>query len=342
VHGVDATGPAAHSGAVAARTVAFVAFPGVQPLDLAGPHEVFAGAARWAAHHRPADPGYALRVVAAGPGPGPVPAESGLRLFAEPLSDPDGIDTLVLPGGDGVWAAAEDDILLRWIGEAAAAARRVATVCTGAALAAAAGLLDGRRVTTHWAGAGRLAREHPGVTVDPDPIWIRDGDVWTSAGVTSGIDLALALVEDDLGAEAAQVVARWLVVFLRRPGGQSQFASPVWSEPVERPPIRAAQDLIHADPGADLSVPALARHAGLSARHFTRLFHLEVGEPPGRYVERVRVEAARRLLEEGGTTVDVVARRCGFGAAETLRRAFHRHVGVSPAAYRERFAPPVV
>jgi transcriptional regulator GlxA family with amidase domain len=334
VHVVDAIAAWAHSGVVAPHRIVFAVFPGVQPLDLVGPQEVFAGADSWAAAtgHRTR-----YQLLVAGPEPGPVRAESGLGLHAEPLPPVDEVDTLVVPGGNGVWAAAEDEELVAWIAEAGRRARRVATVCTGTALAAAAGLLDGRRVTTHWARAERLARDHPELTVDADPIWIRDGRVWTSAGVTSGIDLALALVEDDLGREAAQVVARWLVVFLRRSGGQSQFASPVWSEPVERAPIRAAQELIHTAPAADLSVPALARHAGLSARHFTRLFHEEMGEPPGRYVERVRVGAARGLLEEG-TAVESVARRCGFGTAESLRRAFHRQVGVSPAVYRDRFA----
>ena len=319
--------------------MAFVVYDGVQPLDVAGPHEVFAAANAVLDGLGRGGLRYDLRVVAAEAGP--VTSESGLRLDAPAALESltrTAIDTLVLPGGDGVRAAAADEHLVGWVRRASRRSRRTVCVCTGTFLAAAAGLTDGRRVTTHWARAGALAEHHPGTTVDADPIFIRDGDLWTSAGVTAGIDLALALVEDDVGAEVAQVAARWLVVFLRRPGGQTQFAAPVWTEPVERAPVRAAQDLIHTDPGADLSVPVLARHAGLSARHFTRLFHGEVGVGPARYVERIRVDAARRLLETERAGVAAVAARCGFGTAETMRRAFLRQVGVPPDHYRRHFA----
>jgi transcriptional regulator GlxA family with amidase domain len=305
--------------------VAIVVFAGVQPLDAVGPHEVFAGAGR-----------YAVRLVAHQPGP--VVAESGLAVVAEPLGDPAEVDTLLLAGGSGVRAAAEDDVLVDWIRRAAAGAERVATVCSGTFLAGAAGLLAGRRVTTHWARADQLAERHPDAVVDTDPIYVRDGDLWTSAGVTAGIDLALALVEEDHGAELAQTIARWLVMFLRRPGGQSQFAVPVWAEPVPAGPVRQAQDLVHAEPGADWRVPELARRVGLSPRHFSRAFTEQVGQSPGHYVTTVRVEAARRLLEdEPHTTTAAVARRCGFGTAESLRRAFQRRLGVPPDQYRARF-----
>jgi transcriptional regulator GlxA family with amidase domain len=214
---------------------------------------------------------------------------------------------------------------------------RLATVCSGTFLLAATGLIDGRRVTTHWHRAARLADEHPTLQVDADAIYVKDGNVWTSAGVTAGIDLALALVEDDHGAEVAQTVARHLVMFLRRPGGQSQFAAPVWDRPTDKQAVRAAQDLVHADPAADLRVGSLAAATNMSERHFTRVFAAEVGEPPAKYVERVRVEAARRCLEERGSTVAAVAGRCGFGTPETMRRAFLRRVGVSPDDYRRRF-----
>ena len=217
-------------------------------------------------------------------------------------------------------------------------ARRVATVCSGALLAAAAGLLDGRRATTHWARADELAPEFPTVAVDPDPIYVRDGPVWTSAGVTAGIDLALALVEEDLGTEVSQLVARWLVMFLHRPGGQTQFATPVWTPRATRSPVRAAQTRIETSPGDDHRVASLARSAAMSERHFTRVFTAEVGESPSRYVERVRTEAARRDLESTADTLDAIAARCGFGSAETLRRAFHRRLHTSPDAYRRRFA----
>ena len=320
------------------RTVAIVVFDGVQPLDVVGPHEVFAGANAVLDAEARHDPRYRLVVAAASPGP--VASESGLQLVAgatlRSLARRP-VDTLLLPGGTGVRAAAADPSVVDPIVRLAAAARRTVTVCSGTFLAGAAGLLDGRRCTTHWARADALADEHPEALVDPDPIFVRDGDLWSSAGVTAGIDLALALVEDDLGVEVAQTVARWLVVFLRRPGGQSQFAVPTWTRPAEREPIRAAQALVHAGPGADLSVGALAAQVGLSARHFTRLFHQQVGVAPGRYVERVRVEAARRLLETERVGVPAVAARCGFGTAETMRRSFVRQLGVNPDQYRRRF-----
>jgi len=183
------------------------------------------------------------------------------------------------------------------------------------------------------------AERHPLAEVDPDPIYVRDGDLWTSAGVTAGIDLALALVEHDHGPELAQTIARWLVMFLRRPGGQSQFAVPVWAEPAPPGPVRQAQDLVHAEPGADWRVSELADRVGMSPRHFSRSFTEQVGQSPGHYVTTVRVEAARRLLEqEPHTTTAVVARRCGFGTAESLRRAFQRRLGIPPDNYRAKFA----
>jgi transcriptional regulator GlxA family with amidase domain len=236
-----------------------------------------------------------------------------------------------------VEAARRDRALVSWIAETAPRCRRVATVCSGAFLAAAAGLLDGRRVTTHWARADQLAAEFPALVVDPDPIYVHDGRVWTSAGVTAGIDLSLALVEDDLGSEVARTVARWLVMFLHRPGGQTQFASPVWVPRAERSSVRSVQELVESTPGADHRLTVLASRAAMSVRHFTRVFTDEVGETPGRFVERVRVEAARTELETTDDTLDVVAARCGLGTAETLRRVFHRRLGVTPDAYRRRF-----
>lgn len=317
------------------RHVVIVVFDGVQPLDAVGPHEVFAGAGRAAAAlGRPGGYGVTLASRAGGT----VRAESGLRLGTESLpDDARRIDTLVLAGGSGANTAAADDELVDWIHTTAPRCRRVATVCSGAFLGAAAGLLDGRRVTTHWARAQELRETHPGLTVDPDPIYIRDGKVWSSAGVTAGIDLSLALVQDDLGVDVAQTVARWLVMFLHRPGGQTQFASPVWVPRAERSTVRAVQDLVEAAPGGDHRLPALAAAAAMSVRHFTRVFTAEVGESPSRFVERTRVEAARRELETTAETLDVVAARCGLGSAETLRRVFQRHLAVSPDAYRRRF-----
>ena len=317
------------------RRVVIVAFDGVQPLDAVGPHEVFAGATRAAAAQgRPT--GY--QVAVASVRGGPVRAESGLELGTVRLPDAsERIDTLMLAGGSGANAAAGDEALAAWISTTALRCRRVATVCSGAFLGAAAGLLEGRRVTTHWARARELREAYPGLTVDPDPIYVRDGKYWSSAGVTAGIDLSLALVQEDLGVDVAQTVARWLVMFLHRPGGQTQFASPVWVPRAERTTVRAVQTLVETAPGGDHRVGALAAAAAMSVRHFTRVFTAEVGETPSRFVERTRLEAARRELETTADTLDVVAARCGLGSAETLRRVFQRHLGVSPDAYRRRF-----
>jgi transcriptional regulator GlxA family with amidase domain len=333
---IDATGGRDQHGGVADRTVVIVTFPGVQSLDVVGPFEVFAGARQAATAHG-IDAGY--RVQLATLEAGPVVAESGLTLTAEPLpTGQGGIDTLLLPGGRGVDEARQTPELVAWVRRTAPTARRVATVCTGAFLAAEAGLLDGRRVTTHWARALDLATDYPSVEVDADPIYLRDGHLWSSAGVTAGIDLALAMVEDDLGTDIAQLIARWLVMFLHRPGGQTQFATPVWVRRAARSPVREAQARVESTPGADHRVAALAASASMSERHFARVFAAEVGETPSRFVERVRTEAARRDLESTRDTLDVIARRCGFGTAETLRRTFRRRLHTSPDAYRRRFA----
>ncbi len=352
---IDAIGTARHDGGMnratptsTTRRIVIVCYPGVQPLDVVGPHEVFAGAndvlehrARTAAE---ADigadivsaPPYELLVCAEAPGP--VTSESGLTFFAPHAIPTTGaIDTLLIPGGNGVYAAYHDAAFVRSLARAGRRADRFATVCSGTFLGAATGLLDGKHVTTHWNRAKRLAAEFPALQVDADPIYVNDGKVWTSAGVTAGIDLSLALVEHDHGADVAQTVARHLVMFLRRPGGQSQFAAPVWSQPAETPAVRAAQDLVIANPAADLRVGSLAAAIHMSERHFTRVFTAEVGEPPARYVERIRVEAARQRLEHRGASVATVARQCGFGTAETMRRSFLRRVGVAPDDYRRRF-----
>jgi transcriptional regulator GlxA family with amidase domain len=317
------------------RHVVIVLFDGVQPLDAVGPHEVFAGAGQAVAALGRAG-GY--RVTLASRDGGAVRAESGLMLHTVPIpGDDERIDTLLVAGGRGANAAADDETLVSWVRTTAPHCRRVATVCSGAFVGAAAGLFDGRRVTTHWARATELAEAYPALTVDPDPIYIRDGRRWSSAGVTAGIDLALALVQEDHGVEVAQTVARWLVMFLHRPGGQTQFASPVWVPRAERSTVRAVQTLVEAAPGGDHRLPALAAAAAMSVRHFTRVFTAEVGESPSRFVERTRLEAARRELETTDDTLDVVAPRCGLGSAETLRRVFQRHLGVAPDAYRRRF-----
>lgn len=315
------------------REIVLVAFDGVQTLDLAGPLEVFTGANRLEEHAgRPAP--YLISV--AGVRPGVVRTESGLGVLAESALPAHQVDTIVVAGGDGAQSARRDQLLLAWL-RAAGESRRVCSVCTGAFVLAEAGLLDGRRATTHWSRAAQLAREYPLVQVDPAPLFLRDGRIWTSAGVTAGIDLALALVEADLGTMTAQTIARWLVLFLRRSGGQSQFAAEVWTDPPERDGLARVVRAVHAEPGGDHRLPALAQRAGMSERHLQRCFRVELGTTPAAFVTRVRVDAARRLLEQEGATVEATARRVGFGTAETMRRAFQVQLGVPPDTYRDRF-----
>jgi transcriptional regulator GlxA family with amidase domain len=320
------------------RSVVLVGFQGVQALDLVGPFEVFTGATLCLAGQGRHDDGYEVTIVSADGQS--AKTGTGLEIVARPLPDPtQACDTVVLPGGFGTDAARRDSELIGWIRAAAPNARRVVSVCTGAFLAAQAGLLDGCRATTHWAYASQLAAEFPSITVDPDPIFLRSSPkTWTAAGVTAGIDLGLSLVEDDYGTEVAQTVARWLVLYLRRPGGQTQFAAPVWMPRAKRAPIRSVQEAIETEPAGPHSVSDLARRAAMSPRHFTRVFTDEVGEAPGTYVERVRTEAARRQLEETDDTVTAIAGRCGFGTAETMRRNFVRRMGISPDQYRKTFA----
>lgn len=322
-----------HAEGVAVHRIAFVIFPGFQSLDLTGPFEVFAGA-----NQLLPSPAYELQVVASPAGP-VVRSESGLSVMADTsISDMAAheVDTLIVVGGRGVMDARHDAALTTWIRSVGQTAR-VASVCSGTFVLAETGLIDGQTVTTHWARARQLADEYPTLTVDPDPVFIRNGRLWTSAGVTAGIDLALAMVEADHGASVAQTVARWLVMFLRRPGSQSQFAAPVWSPAVAPGPIRVVQDKIQSDPSADLSVSSLAAAASMSERNLLRVFSREVGCSPSAYVERIRVDTARRLLEERDDGVEVIARAAGFGTAETMRRIFIRRVGVSPTDYRHRF-----
>jgi transcriptional regulator GlxA family with amidase domain len=315
-----------------------LAYPDAQILDVTGPLEVFAIATRILGARNSRDPGYRIELVAASAGP--VRMSSGLELVApraaRDLRGP--VDTLFVAGGEGVRGAAGDAETIAWIRRMDARARRVASVCSGAFLLARAGLLDGRRATTHWRSCAALARVFPRVRVEPDRIYVRDGRIATSAGVTAGMDLALALVEDDLGGELARDVARQLVLFLRRPGGQSQFSVALDAPLANRPTLRELQTWIHEHPEADLGVEALAKRMAMSPRNFARIFTRELAATPARYVERARVEAARRWLEDSAAGLDEIAAACGFGSAETLRRAFQRLLRVSPSAYRDGFA----
>ena len=318
------------------RTVLIVLFDGVQSLDVTGPLEVFAGANRWHSGRDQDRPAYLIRTASLGGGA--VRTSSGLRLSPdEDLADKAEPDVLIVPGGEGTRRA--EPALIAWLRVQGPRARRLVSVCTGAFLLAEAGLLDRRRVTTHWAYCATLAARFPEITVDPDPIFVTDGNVTTSAGVTAGIDLALALVEDDLGRDAALDIARHLVVFLRRPANQAQFSTQLAAQLADREPLREVQRWITDHPAADLSVETLARRASLSPRQFARAFAAEVGMPPGGYVDRVRLETARRRMEDTADAVEETARLCGYGTPEAMRRAYIRALGVSPAEYRRRFRP---
>ncbi|MFE7430503.1 GlxA family transcriptional regulator [Streptomyces sp. NPDC057545] len=312
------------------RSVLVVLFDGVQSLDVTGPVEVFAGASRFLGAT------YDLRTASVDGSP--VRTSSGLVLVPDTaLADAEPPHTLLVPGGEGTRVPAP--ALVDWLREHAPRAERLVSVCTGALLLAEAGQLDGHRVTTHWTVCEHLARTHPAVEVDPDPIFVRDGRLATSAGVTAGIDLALALVEEDHGREVALTVARHLVVFLRRPGNQAQFSAQLTAQTARREPLREVQHWITEHPSADLTVAALAARARLSPRHFARAFRAETGLTPGRYVDRVRLEHARRLLEDTSDGVAGIAHACGYGTPEAMRRAFVKALGTAPAEYRRRFRP---
>jgi transcriptional regulator GlxA family with amidase domain len=319
------------------RLIAIVAYPDVQSLDVTGPLEVFAGAQRLIEATGRRDRGYQLLVLSRDGQP--LRTSSGLRVTpdARLSAEREPIDTLIVAGGPGHADAAGDPVLLDWIADTSKKTRRTASVCTGAFLLASARLLDGRRATTHWASAHELQRLHPQVLVDPEPIFVRDGSIWTSAGVTAGMDLALALVEEDLDRDAALTIARHLVLFLRRPGNQSQFSATLAGQRAEREPLREIQRALLEDVAGDHPVEAMAARAHMSPRHFARAFRAETGVTPARHVQRVRLEAARRRLEETTDPVGAIAADCGFGTAETMRRVFLRALHVGPAEYRRRF-----
>lgn len=325
-----------------ARRVVVLAYPGVDLLDIAGPCEVFglanflaAGVAGMADHH------YALELVSTGCAR-QFPSAFGIQLAAQRcLSELDGeIDTLLIPAGPPDAGPVCDGELHAWLRAAASRIRRVGSVCAGALVLAAAGLLDGRRATTHWQVCGQLRRDYPAVRVEPDAIYVKDGNIYTSAGSTAGIDLALAMLEEDLGRETALNVARNLVMFARRPGGQSQFSPLLELQTAGPLPLRNLQDWILDHLREEMPVERLAEQVHMSPRHFSRVFTREVGWTPARFVERLRVDAARSLLEETDAGLDRIARECGFGCADSMRRAFLRVVRVAPHDYRRRFQLP--
>ena len=320
------------------RRIAMLAHPDIQILDVTGPLEVFSRTSR---HLRDRglrkDDAYSVEII--GLERGAFEASSGLRLYADRgFKDVGrGIDTLLIAGGLGTSRFHKHPGLKRWIQKQAGYVRRLASVCTGAFFLAEAGLLKGRHATTHWAACEELAKEYPGVFVESDRLFIREGSIYTAAGVTAGIDLALALVEEDLGRETALAVARQLVMFLRRPGGQAQFSAQLAVQMAEREPLRELQAFILENPAANLSVGTLARRMAMSPRNFARVFTREIGTTPARFITSVRVETARRLLEETTEDLETICVRSGLGSTESMRRAFLRSVGVAPGQYRERF-----
>ncbi|KAI3609168.1 Transcriptional regulator, AraC family [Cupriavidus necator H850] len=313
--------------------IAVVAFPGFQMLDLAGPIDVFHEGARQAGQ----PDAYQFEIIA--PVPGLLTASNGMRVEPDATLDTcsDDIDTLLVAGGPGLRQQQQDETVSAWLARQARTVRRMGSVCSGAMVLAHAGLLDGRSVTTHWNTTDRLARLFPGVQVEPDRIYVKDGNLYTSAGVTAGLDLALALVEEDFGRAVALRVARELVMFLKRPGGQSQFSAHLAAQTAERNAIREVQGWVVENLAGNLSVEALAAHAGMSARNFARIFKQECQVTPADFVEAARIDAARRLLEGSRHPLKRVAALAGFSDPNNLRRAFLRRVGVAPSDYRRRF-----
>ncbi|HEX7529450.1 MAG TPA: GlxA family transcriptional regulator [Thermoanaerobaculia bacterium] len=315
-----------------------LAYPDIQMLDVVGPLEVFSRTSRWLKDNgKRGDDAYSVEII--GLKRGAFRSSSGLRLYADRGFDEvgRGIDTLLIAGGRGAEKYRAHPPLLAWIRRQAGWVRRLASVCTGAFFLAEAGLLKGRRATTHWGSCTRLARQFPGVRVEPDTIFVREGSIYTSAGVTAGMDLALAMVEEDHGRKVALAAARELVMFLRRPGGQAQFSAQLAVQFAEHEPLRDLQAYILDHPRADLSVETLAHRVAMSPRNFARVFTREVEMTPARFVTSVRVETARRLLEESTEHLETICSMSGLGSTESMRRAFLRILGIPPTRYRERF-----
>lgn len=335
------------TGAPHPKRVLILAPAPAQLLDLAGPAEVFSQAGRLFAQSKggSADAPVPLYEVTVAIVPGPTEGRTtscGLRLAtgpspAELLADDRPLDTLILAGGEGARTRAEEPDLREAVGRLAGRARRVASVCTGAFVLAATGLLDGRRTATHWRWCGHLARRYPRLRVEPEPIYTRDGNIWTSAGVTAGMDMTLALVEEDHGHGLALAIARELVMFLRRPGGQGQFSAALAAQTAQGPDLRDLVAWISDNLHRPLTVETLAARTRFGPRQFARVFAQAFGFPPGLMVDRMRIEAARRFLEETPQGLAAIAAACGFGTEEALRRAFLRHLGIPPGAYRDRF-----
>lgn len=307
-------------------------------LDICAPLDVFSFVNLWLQMSGlSADPVYSLSIVAHESGP--VSTTSGIKIVADRGLDDahDDVDTLLIAGGIGAEYDTPDPQVIAYLQRMAPKVRRMASICTGAFLLAESGLLNGRKATTHWMFCERFARKYPQIQLDADRIYVRDGHIYTSGGVTSGIDLALALVEEDWGHKTALMVARAIVVFMSRPGGQSQFSALMLNEAKSRKDFRDLQAWITVNLQSDLSVEALSARMAMSPRNFCRVFTEETGTTPAKFVEIVRLEAARNKLERTAEAVDMIATRCGFGNAEHMRRTFQRHLKISPQDYRQRF-----
>jgi transcriptional regulator GlxA family with amidase domain len=326
------TGQVPASGAIVSKTIAILACPGVQLLDVSGPMDVFAEANRQLGRD-------CYRLLVVGTAARAIESSSGIRLMpnATIRESPGRLNTLLVAGAPGIADAPVNLSMLDWLRKAARSSQRYGSICSGAFVLAASGLIAGRRITTHWNVAAELMQRYPDLIVETDALYVRDGPVCTAAGVTAGMDLALALVEEDLGRELAMKVAAQLVMFFKRPGGQLQFSRHGAAELTGRSTLQELQRWIGAHPGEDHAIATLADRVGLSPRHFARVFHHEVGMPPAEYVERTRVEAARRLLETGNSAPKRVAADCGYADVNGLRRAFVRRLGVTPADYRRRY-----
>jgi transcriptional regulator GlxA family with amidase domain len=316
------------------RKIVVLAFDRVLLLDLAGPLQVFETSCE--AEEAGEQP-YSITVASVIGGP--IRTSSGLLIMTDPLAAPiEDIDTLVIPGGPGVHTAANDEALVRWIAANAPGIRRVCAVCTGAFILGAAGLLSGRRAVTHWGSCDLLSRRFPEVLVNPDALYVHDKGIWTSAGVTAGIDLALSLVEDDRGHQEAIRVARRLVVFLKRPGGQAQFSLQLSLQACEDRTFESLHNWIQENISNDLKVEDLADHMGMSPRSFARKYVEKIGRTPARVLEEIRIEAVKRALESSELALKEIAVQCGFGDEGRMRRAFQRHLKVAPQDYRSRFS----
>lgn len=322
----------------ASRPVLMLAFPGIQILDVTGPLQMFAAVNDELGHA-------AYEIEIAAPDAGPFASSSGIRICADMAFGTidaqrlDAVDTLIAPGGSetGMRAALSDGSIARIAGEAKGRVRRIASVCTGAFFLAAAGLLDGRRATTHWAAAAALKKFCPNAELHTDAIHIRDGDIWTSAGVTAGIDLALAMIEADHGRAVALAIARRHVVYRIRPGGQSQFSAELTGQSASDQRVARLAETVLAAPEACWTVDRLASEAGVSPRSLSRLFARELQASPAVFVERVRIDAARRALLETDAPVETIALGCGFGSLRRMDRAFARALSVSPSEFRRLF-----